>query len=181
MGLFGLNLDWRSLKRRMLVAEASRWIGTQEVGENGGQIIEMFQVEVDGKAVGESYCLAFAQYCCRMVDEQFYYTYPEIESAERVMVPVEACVAFWKSAKPKAKLTKPLVGSLVLWQTTSDPVKGHCGIVVEPLTDGYFGTVEANISGKTGNEPAHDGVWKKQRSAAGTQYLRLLGYYDPWM
>ena len=47
------EIDTLTAKRRLLVAEAERWIGaTEQGGNNQGQIVQMFQREIGG-AVGE--------------------------------------------------------------------------------------------------------------------------------
>jgi hypothetical protein len=52
-----MNLTSIQIKERLLAFEAARWKGITEVGgPNKGQIVEMFQKAVDGKAQGEPWC-----------------------------------------------------------------------------------------------------------------------------
>ena len=54
---------------RLLIFEARRWVGMTEIGGNNrGQVVEMFQRAVDGKASGEPWCAAFVFFCVGMVE-----------------------------------------------------------------------------------------------------------------
>ena len=55
------------IRKRLLVLEASRWIGVSEVGgQNKGQLVEMFQKSADDKASKEPWCLAFVLFCVKI-------------------------------------------------------------------------------------------------------------------
>ena len=168
------------IKRKLLAAEARLWVGTKEVGGNNcGQIIEMFQREVDGIAMREPYCMAFVQYCVRVVDDLFAGAFPDIAVKPRGLPKTEGCVPCWMQVTVGSRQDMPSIGSIAVWQRIGDEVHGHTGIVVEINPDG-FKTVEANVTSQDHREVSPGGVEYCNRVVGDTTTLRLLGFIDPW-
>jgi len=64
-----------AISNRLLIFEATRWLGIQEIGGNNrGQVIRMFQ-RVIGRAQNEPWCMSFVQYCWHMTDVMYAYLY----------------------------------------------------------------------------------------------------------
>lgn len=172
----------KELKEKLLVHEASRWVGvTEQGGNNKGQIIEMFQATV-GKAVQESWCLSFVQYCLKQVDG----LYGDCKLGPNpigVYPRIEACVPFWK-AIPANQRGSPRPGMLVFWEHTKAGVRtglGHTGIVVEVPNDLKVITIEGNTSPAAGIQREGDGVYRKERPLTDVGDMKLLGFLSIWM
>jgi len=170
------------IKERLLAFEASRWVGTKEIGgDNRGQIVEMFQKAVDGKAQGEPWCLAFAQFCISIADQCF----DAIQAASGSQSPLkktEHVLTLWKSA-PILMQCEPKPGCLMLWNHWKDGVPtslGHVGIVIAVNGDEII-TVEGNTSGGPGVTREGDGVFRRVRSQVGSGDMRVLGFLSVWI
>ncbi len=166
-------------KRRMLVFESKRWVGIKEVGgPNKGQVVEMFQKAVDGKASGEPWCLAFVQFCIEMVDAEFDFV-RQMKAMKTICKPTEHCLTLWNATTPQARKKLPEAGLIVLWQH-GDTTSGHAGIVTEVLEKGEFRTVEGNTGAGTGVIREGDGVFERIRSINGAGTMKVLGFVAPW-
>ena len=169
------------LKSRLLPFEASRWIGTKESGgDNKGQLVEMFQKAVDGKAQGEAWCLAFAQFCISQVD----FLYDEMTLSSNRHSPLlktEHCLTLW-NASTSLRDTNPQVGHLILWQHYKDgkaTTSGHVGIIKEVRTDKLI-TIEGNTGEGTGVVREGDGVYLRERPLHDLGTMKILGYLKVW-
>lgn len=166
-------------KKRMLVFEAKRWVGITEVGgANRGQIVEMFQNAVDGKASGEPWCLGFVQFCLQMVDKEYDFV-RQMKAAKAVVFETEHCLTLWNKSTVNQKKKLPESGTIVLWKH-GDTTSGHAGIVTEVLEKGEFRTVEGNTSGGAGVVREGDGVFERVRSINGAGSMKILGFISPW-
>lgn len=168
------------LKSRLLAYEASRWIGTKETGgDNKGQIVEMFQKAVDGKAQGEAWCLAFAQFCIQQVD-RLYDEMTLSSNAPSNLIKTEHCLTLWNASK--AFRTTPEVGCLVLWQHFKDgkaTASGHVGVVKE-VHDTKIVTIEGNTGDGAGIVREGDGVFLRERPLTNLGNMHILGYLKVW-
>ncbi len=145
-----------------IVREASRWIGTREVGNNGGPIVEAFQRAVDGKASGEPWCMAFVQY---VLDK----------SGFNPLFDSELCLSVWINTRPEYRVQNPEPGCVVIWRKKGT-TQGHCGIV-KSVQPGYILTIEGN----TGSDMREgDGVYQKLRAVPTHEGFELLGFLRPW-
>lgn len=154
-----------------LVDEAKSYIGvTESGGDNHGKDVENFQRAVDGKAQGESWCMAFVQFCIRRV-------------IDKTMFPAtEHCLTAWNKANPNAKYAldsqdvRP--GFVVIWRHGLS-MNGHTGIVTAVSKDS-FETVEGNTSMGSGIERNGDGVYARSRSRFCTGTMKVVGFIDPF-
>lgn len=171
----------QSLKHRLLAYEASRWIGAKESGgDNKGQIVEMFQKAVDGKAQGEAWCLAFAQFCINQVD----CLYDEMTLSSNPPSPLkktEHCLTLW-NASQAYRIQTPEVGCLVLWQHWKDgkpTSSGHVGIVKAIKEDSLI-TIEGNTGDGLGIVREGDQVAQRERPTRDLGSMKLLGFIKVW-
>ena len=171
--------DVTELKKRMLVFEAQRWVGLKEVGGNNrGQVVEMFQKAVDGKASGEAWCLAFVQFCIQMVDKEYDFV-RQMKASKAAVFGTEHCLTLWNKSGEGQKKKSPEVGTIVLWRH-GDTASGHAGVVTEVLQNGQFKTVEGNTGDGAGVVREGDGVFERIRSVNGAGTMKVLGFIHPW-
>jgi hypothetical protein len=158
--------------RDFLVQFAQGYLGvTEATGRNDGPYVEMFQQWTDGVAQGESWCMAFVQFCVGNVAQQ--YGFPAQLFAS------EHCLTVWNNSQRLA-IYPPYPGSVVIWQRPGT-TNGHTGIVTGvDLDNGVFTTIEGNTSGGGGLESNGDGVYQKVRSFQGDGNFSLVGFLDPF-
>jgi hypothetical protein len=175
-----------SIKERLLIHEAKRWVGVTEVGGNNrGQLVEIFQKAVDGIACGEPWCMAFAQYCISAVDRTFAAGFGEPDACTRSIIHrSEHCLTVWNNSK-ELRLEKPRPGALCIWQMYQGgkaTSAGHVGVVVDVNNDGTVLTVEGNTSRGNGFKREGDGVWQKQRRYLddSAESMRVKGFLRVW-
>lgn len=158
----------------LLLHEASRWIGVCEVGNNGGEIVGLFQKSV-GLNAGDSWCLAFCQFCLQQTD--LIYRALTGDYSQHTLIKSGHCLTTYNAAKYKTD--KPEVGSLVIWQH-GNTINGHVGIVVAVFEDNTFMTIEGNTSTSTSVERNGGGVYLKTRSIGRTGDMSIKGFIKPW-
>lgn len=173
-------------KTDLLLWLAGNLVGTQEVGgANKGALVERFQKAVDGKAQGESWCLAFLQFCIREVDAL---GLAHGDMSGSPLPRSEWVKLFWESAPIplKRKPTEaPDPGMLIVWRqygANGQPTdKGHIGLVtgIDPATSHVL-TIEGNTSGGAGLNRDGDGVYRRSRNPQGDGPLRVVGYLKVW-
>lgn len=173
-----------SIKERLLIHEAKRWVGVTEVGGNNrGQLVEIFQKAVDGIACGEPWCMGFAQYCISAVDRAYAAGFGEPDSCTRSLIHrSEHCLTVWNRSK-ELQLDKPKPGALCIWQKYKDgkpTSQGHVGVVVGVNDDGTILTVEGNTSAGDGVQREGDGVWLKRRKLTTDGSMRVKGFLRVW-
>ncbi len=153
------------LKIALLSFEAKRWIGVSEEGENSGQLIQIFQRAVDGRANKESWCMAFAQHCIKMADRVFVELFPDEPLGESTIFCSEHCLTTWNRST-ELQTPTPVKGSLCIWQKFNgrEPTSsGHVGIVTNLHADGTISVVEGNTSSSNkAIEREGDGVYLKR-------------------
>lgn len=172
------------LKERLLIHEAKRWVGiTEQGGNNHGQLVELFQRAVGGLANGESWCMAFAQYCVQQVDASVVHALLLDGKGSAKKSPLfksEHCLTVWNKSQD-LKIDVPVPGSLCIWQH-GQTASGHVGIVVDVSPDGSIMSVEGNTQGDLSPEALAqgDGVWLKRRPLDAIGSLRLKGFLRVW-
>ena len=170
------------LRKKILVQEAKSWLKTIERGgDNKGQIIELFQMAVDGKAHGEAWCMSLVQFCVKKTDDFIAGIFPEYQGKRAILYSSEHCRTVWIKSPSELRLELPEIGSIAVWQF-GDTTAGHTGIVVAvDLQRGIFWTIEGNTSpGGNGIEREGDGVFLKKRYLTSSSSFRLLGFLSPW-
>ncbi len=179
-------MDWDDhealveLKQRLLIFEAKRWLGfVERGGDNKGQAVEAFQRAVDGKAVGEAWCMSFSQYCVKQVDLLVDELLEEQLKTKSLIHKSEHCLSTWNKSPAHCRIAVPTVGSLMIWQKESTSF-GHTGIVVNIDTRGMIWTIEGNTGPGEGVRRDGDGVYLKKRSQDGMGKMRVLGWLLPW-
>lgn len=169
-------------KKKLLIFEASRWVGVREIGgDNKGQLVEMFQKEVDGKAQGEPWCMAYIQFCIRSAERLIKYVTGE--NCESLLPKTEHCMTLFNKAPAHLKLSSPEIGCLVIWQFYKDgkpTASGHVGLVTDILADGTLITNEGNTSDGLGVVREGDGVYVRRRSPKGSASMRIAGFVKVW-
>ena len=166
-----------TLKPRLLIAEARRWVGVSERGgDNSGQLIEMFQRAVDGKASGEPWCAAFVRFCINAVDGAS----EAVESSEgSLLFRTEHVLTLWEKSPLTHRLTTPEPGCLMLWRRfeNGEPTRrGHVAIVAA-VEGSALQTIEGNVPSLES-----DAVLQLSRASntPGSDSMRHLGYLRVW-
>jgi len=159
--------------RKDLVDEASKWIGVTEKGkDNCGPEVEMFQKAVDGKASGESWCLAFVQYCLDTVLLR--------HGLEKELPQTEHCMTFWNQTPEARKSQSPEPGDIIIWNFAGS-ASGHAGIVTGVSKDGkLLYTIEGNTGPEASVNREGDGVYKKVRNRKGSSRMKVVGFVRPF-
>ncbi len=167
------------LKRAILVAEAHRWLGfTEQGGDNKGEIIQMFQKAVDGKATGEPWCMALDQFCINNVDDICDAILGK--HTKSVIYKSEHCMITWNNTSRDQHSSKPGVGTLMIWRYGSTSA-GHVGIVVAFDKDpNYVWTIEGNTGPQERVNRDGDGVYLKKRSIHDAGNMNVVGWLYPW-
>lgn len=175
-----------NIKASMLSFEANRWVGLLEEGENSGQMIQIFQRSVDGEASKEPWCMSFAQYCIKMVDQAFAALFPAEASAESSIFRSEHCLTTWNRSH-HLQMAKPAKASLCIWQKYNGreaTTSGHTGIVTELHSDGTISVVEGNTANSPSGaiEREGDGVYLKRYTIGQMNRgsLVLRGFLKVW-
>ncbi len=156
-----------------LIQEARKWVGVREAtGHNDGPDVERFQKAVDGKAQGESWCMAFVQFCLMQV---------EAKNAMRTnLFHAEHCMTVWNNSPKSMRDTLPHPGFIVIWQHGTGS-NGHTGIVTsESDSSGMFHTIEGNTGSGAGVIRDGDGVYERQRNLKGSGDMRVVGFLNPF-
>ena len=164
-------------RRALLVEEAKRWIGIQEVGNNRGQIIDLMH-RITKVPAGSPWCMSFVQFCISAVDRQsaaiFEGSAPsKIKNSAHVLT-------VWNEAPETLKSKRPRTGDIAIWRQRGTS-SGHTGIVIAVPADGStFESVEGNTSPSASVDREGDGVFLKRRLINPTGSMELLGFLRPW-
>lgn len=166
-------------KQDKLIEIAKGYIGTKEDGgDNKGTQVEEFQKAVDGKAVQESWCLSFVQYCVKKTDK-------ELGGNENKLANTEHVLTLWRNTPKELRLAQPEEGSIMCWEHYKNGVAtglGHCGVVSKVNRNGTVDTVEGNTSDGSGIVRNGDGVYARNRSITSSvnSTMKVLGWLKPW-
>lgn len=172
-----LKENLNEIRARILLAEASRWLGCQEVGaDNFGQVVGLFQ-RLHG-AFGQSWCAHFVLYCLHHTDRTFNTIFELRPEDIHAVFPSGSVNEMWEHS-PKClrrKVAEP--GLLAVWQFDED--SGHVGIV-QSVNGKRMVTIEGNTH-PDNDKDGKDGVYLRSRSAVflpGSK-MKLLGFLSPW-
>ena len=167
------------IRRQLLLNEAKRWIGIQEVGGNNrGQLVDIF-LKTTGLPAGNPWCMAFVQFCIDHVDDMATLLNPK--TAITGIFKSDHCMTVWQETPFALKGSIPLPGSVVIWEKRGSS-SGHTGIVTssDPNT-ATFKTIEGNTSPAAGTvEREGDGVYAKSHTLRGGATMDLVGFIYPW-
>lgn len=174
--------DEAFVKNRLLVHEAQRWIGIKEWGNNQGPMVERFQKAVDGRAVGEPWCMAFVQYCISEVDALFAECFSEEQCSASGIYRSEHVLTTFNNSKA-CQISSPEPGSIICWQMwdgNRPTSSGHTGIVVKVLAPDRVYCVEGNTKDDQGVNREGDGVYLKERTILDSGRMRVKGFLRAW-
>lgn len=155
----------------VLVLEAQKWIGTREVGENGGEVVERFQRAVNPKPNHESWCADFVIFCIQEVETKL--------GVKSKIARSELCSAVWAASPESMRVSAPTPGCVVVWEHYSTQL-GHMGIVQSLRSDGNMNTIEGNTGPGAGIVREGDGVYCRIRDTKGTSTMKVLGFLKPF-
>ena len=92
-----------------LIDQAEKWIGIKESGgANKGPEVEMFQKAVDNKAQGESWCMAFCQFCLQQVENN--------NNIRTNLFQSEHCMTVWNKSPENMRMEVLTPGCIVIWR-----------------------------------------------------------------
>ena len=180
---FLLPKEGIACKRRLLVAEARRWIGVCEQDRNRGEVVSLFQGWND-KVDHVAWCMAFIQYCLKYTDQTYDRLAGVSTCARHGLFATEHVMTAWDRTPKHHRCKTPTPGMIAVWQRYRDKEptsSGHAGIVVDvrPGAD-KFVTVEGNTTVPVANGFAK-GVGEKHRNLHTHRGpLRLCGFLDPF-
>lgn len=149
-----------------LIAEAKRWVGTKEVGKNGGKQVNAFQASV-GLSTGDPWCMAFVVFCVKATGIK-----------PRMKVTSGHCLTVWNDS-PKELRCGAEPGAVIIWRHGTSS-SGHTGIVVSVASDGTLTTIEGNTGPEDHVNSNGDGVYLKHRSPKGSGDMRVVGFLRPF-
>lgn len=145
------------------------FVGTKEIGNNGGYWVERFQ-KVTKSPKSAQWCASFVNFC--------------LDSAGIKKLPFTGSglarhfATRNKTIKATEVIAKNLelpAGTIIVWRRGSTPF-GHAG-VVERWRGKKGDTIEGNTSsGTTGSQYNGDGVWKRKRTINPTSYFRITDF-----
>lgn len=158
--------------RQLLIEIARRFVGVHEVGgDNKGPDVERFQRAVDGKAVGEPWCMAFVQFCVADVERR--------TGVKSNLFRSEHCLTVWNHSPVLMRRARPEPGLIVIWNRVGTGL-GHTGIISAIKSPEVYASVEGNTSRGFGIEREGDGVFEKLRTFQGTGLFKPVGYLQPF-
>jgi hypothetical protein len=176
------QLETRIILHDLLVHEAKRWVGTKEIGgNNSGQLVELFQKAVDGKAVKEAWCMAFVQFSIINSLQYFYIANKENpNTVSKALFSSEHCMTVWNKTPVAQRRLKPEAGLIAIWNHQGT-TNGHTEICTSEIYDSvYFDTVGGNTGSGSGVVREGDGVWARKRNIHGEGTMKLVGFIDPF-
>jgi uncharacterized protein (TIGR02594 family) len=152
---------------KRLIEVAKKYVGVKESGgDNKGPEVEKFQKAVDGKASGEAWCMCFVQYCIKEVEKEKNIK-SKVFSSEHVMT-------VWNNTPKELRLTKPEVGSIMIWSFVGT-ASGHAGFVTK-VGPTRVDTIEGNTGDGKGIVREGDGVYERNRSHTGDAKMKVMGW-----
>ena len=126
----------QSDQRQLYIRAVSSFLGTLEVGNNGGYEVELFLATV-GLHAGDAWCMSFQQTCLAYVETKLSIASPIYASGSVINV--------WKNSQAQRVVNIPKPGAIAIFQHVDDPVHGHTGMVVDYDADKrIFHTIEGN-------------------------------------
>ncbi len=176
-----MQINLNEVIYKMLLLEASRWVGVKEQGGNNeGQVIEMFQKAVDGKDSREPWCMGKVQSDCMWALKYFEVAHPHIVGFMKLaLYPSEHCLTVWHKTPEICRTTSPYPGCVVIWQY-GNTANGHTGIV-QSIEGDKMKVIEGNTGDGLGVVRDGDGVYIRTRSTKGTGDMKVVGFLEPFV
>lgn len=162
-----------TLKRTTCLV-AKSMVDVREEGINTGYFIDMVNMTVDGKAVGESYCCSTVQSVIAYIEYRF--------NVKSKLFASEHCMTMWRDTPKELRVTKPEIGDIIVWNWKGTD-RGHTGIIVDITADGMLKVVEGNTrSGNLGFTQGNEGegIYLKLRPQTNVGDMLLVGYLRPF-
>lgn len=158
----------QGLWRPLMTIAAKPFVDVLEEPTNRGDIIDLIAKTVDGRAIGEPYCVAFVQSIIAFVEKKLNMISPVYST--------EHSLEMWNKTSPHLKTTRyPLPGYIAVWRHEGTN-NGHAGILLR-VSDHYFKTIEANSFGPDGKT---QGIFTQERLFNDGSKMRLLGFLSPF-
>ena len=145
---------------------ARGFIGTKEVGNNGGYWVQRFQ-KISNAPKGSPWCAAFVNFC--------------LDSAGVKGLPFTGS-GLARSFATKNKTIKASTfngelpaGTIIVWRR-GNTIFGHAGLV-ESWNGTKGTTIEGNTSsGAKGSQNDGDGVWRRRRAIDPSSFFRITDF-----
>lgn len=161
-----------------VVEVAKSYIGKTELPKNSGFSDEAFQKKMEevGWQKSQAWCSFFTELCFKEANQRDWWKLEKLFSGSAVQT-----FKNFKSAGYKVS-DKPIVGSLVIWQSQKNGVPqwtGHAGICAEVINDTSFKSVEANTIEDNASGDQREGyivALKKRTVKKVTNGLQILGF-----
>ena len=140
-----------------------------------GEMVSMFQRTI-GRAVGEPWCMSFAQYCLIWPDKM-------CKGNRHLIVESEHCMTVFRETDVVCHIKEPMKGVIAIWNKTGTD-SGHTGLVEtygHDQGDAYIITIEGNTSDDDKVVREGDGVFRKKRFYNKAKAkMQLMGFLNPW-
>jgi hypothetical protein len=145
---------------------ARGFIGTKEVGNNGGYWVQRFQ-KVSNAPKGSPWCAAFVNFC---LDSAGVKGLPNTRNGL-----ARSFATKNKTIKASTFNGELPAGTIIVWRR-GNTLFGHAG-VVEKWNGKKGTTVEGNTSsGAKGSQSEGDGVWRRRRAIDPSNFFRITDF-----
>lgn len=160
--------QWSTFRKALFdIAHAE--LGVHEEGVNSGARVQEYQRAVDGIARGESWCMAFVQWCIAGAEKA---TGMKLKNFLRT----EHCLSLGNYAKRIGRMcSTPTTGSVMIMRHGTS-TNGHTGIVTATYTD-KVDTIEGNTNA-AGSREGDCVAAKVRRYDAPISGLHIVGFVD---
>jgi len=148
---------------------ANKWVGIKEIGNNQGFSSKVFEnmMRVVGWRSTDEWCMYFA----KAIHYESYKDKPKIQAKIKKILTGSTQESFVNAKNDKTGTyttsNTPKVGDVLIWQRSSNPAKGHAGVVTA-VKNGMVETIEGN----TDDKDLANGQYvakKLQKSAVGSR------------
>ena len=161
-----ISCDEKNALRTALVHIARGYVGLRESGKNQGELIEKFQMAVDGKASGEPWCMAAVQYWVKSAQELVQAIAMQTLTTQPKLFLTEHCMTAWEKTPRTQRVQIPEVGDLIIWQRwelDKPTQQGHVGLVSRVLAQDTVKCIEGNTIDHSDIKREGDGVYEITR------------------
>ncbi len=144
------------------------FVGTKEVGNNGGYWVTRFLKSV-GLRPGNPWCAAFVSFC---LDSAGVKSLRTRSGLARHFITKNKTIRATKVIQSGMKIP---TGSIVVWRR-GNTISGHVGFV-DQWTGNSGTTIEGNTSsGRSGNQWNGGGVWHRRRTINPYNHFRITDF-----
>jgi hypothetical protein len=151
-----------------LIHHAEGYLGTKEDNfSNRSVVIDKLNAFVRNP-LGSSYCLAGLLKCLGQAADEMQLDFPELPMTGH-------CKKFWNECPAELKHQAPAAGDFAIW-IFKGTILGHAGLVTAVLPGGRMETIEFNTREAQAVVREGDGVYRRNRSVAGSGAMPVLGY-----